>query len=125
MSRLATCLTESTILLFVINLVPCITPFSHIKWKLRDLWLLKSVPNRISGEELDRERIEETIICRCSPMLFITVKDGLVGISQITSHSGDITRERGEPSSDEILRLRADHLIDHAQVVRIDISQIR
>jgi hypothetical protein len=58
-------------------------------------------------------------------MIHIPIPDTFIGVAQIPSDSRDITGESGEPRPYKQICSTADHLIDHSQIIRIDVFQIR
>lgn len=58
-------------------------------------------------------------------MLHVAVPDALVGVAEVAPHPRDVAGEGAEPGAHEELGATANHLVDHAEVVRIHVLQIR
>jgi len=69
---------------------PTIIELPHVKWKSSYFIMLKSVA-----------------------MFFVTVPDCAIMLTEVSSHSGDVTSESTEPSTDKILASRAYNLVYH------------
>lgn len=59
-------------------------------------------------------------------VFFVSVDDGVVGVAEVAAHACDVTRKRREPRTDKAhVRATANDLVDHAEIVRVDVRQVR